>query len=133
MTSTVFVNVLIAVDGAPATALRLLKRRLLVPGLEYVLDTYEATDLHANLIMEGDAKTLEAEAESVPLPLTRFRLRWKRLGGHIHCRLFQAHADRPGDTWQKNGDVAFDLAGWDVFHAHMVASGVEVVEEAENG
>jgi len=44
-----------------------------------------------------------------------FRLRFVQQGGHIHCRLFQATA--PGHTWQKNGDLVFDEAGWRAFSA----------------
>jgi hypothetical protein len=44
-----------------------------------------------------------------------FRLRFQQKGGHIHGRLFQATA--PGHTWQKNGDLVFDEAGWGAFSA----------------
>lgn len=55
-----------------------------------------------------------------------FRLRFKQLGGHVHCRLFQAAA--PGHTWQKNGDLVFDELGWLVFATKMRAR-IEILPE----
>lgn len=46
-----------------------------------------------------------------------FRLRFKQLGGHVHCRLFQALS--PSHTWQKNGEIVFDERGWESFAALM--------------
>src|SRR4030095_9837395 len=43
-----------------------------------------------------------------PSPTTAFRFRWRRLGGHIHVRVFQRRP--PSETWQKNGDLVFDDA-----------------------
>lgn len=38
------------------------------------------------------------------------RLRYQRLGGHYHCRLFTARA--PGTTYAKCGDLVFDEQEW---------------------
>ena len=48
-----------------------------------------------------------------------FRLRWRRLGGHVHVRVFQT--SDPSTTWQKNGDLVFDEEGWEVFQHLMLA------------
>jgi hypothetical protein len=55
-----------------------------------------------------------------------FRLRFKQLGGHIHCRLFQAAV--AGHTWQKNGDLVFDEPGWRSFQS-VIWKRIEVLPE----
>jgi hypothetical protein len=57
-----------------------------------------------------------------------FRIRFEQRGGHIHCRLFQTKA--PGQTWQKNGELVFDEAGWEAFAALMVGR-VEFLPEED--
>ena len=37
-------------------------------------------------------------------------LRWTKLGGHIHCRLFPAPG--PDRTFAKCGDLTFDEREW---------------------
>lgn len=39
------------------------------------------------------------------------RLRWKLLGGHVHCRLFTSPT--PDGTWAKCGDLVFSEKEWD--------------------
>lgn len=56
-----------------------------------------------------------------------FQLRWRKLGGHIHCRVFQTTA--PGQTWQKNGDLVYDEAAWSVVVARYLRAGFEVLED----
>lgn len=56
-----------------------------------------------------------------------FRCRWYHAGGHIHVRVFQAPS--PEHTWQKNGDLVFDEAGWVPFRELLLAGGVEVLED----
>lgn len=53
-----------------------------------------------------------------------FRLRYDVLGGHVHCRLFQA-ADR-SQTWALTGDLTFDEAGWAAF-ATVLSDRIEMV------
>lgn len=57
----------------------------------------------------------------------RFRVRWKLLGGHVHCRFFQA----AGETWQKNGDLVFDEAAWLAFVPRAAMAGIEFLPEEE--
>lgn len=38
------------------------------------------------------------------------RIRWKKLGGHYHCRFFTAPAQ--GQTFAKCGDLVFDEHEW---------------------
>lgn len=39
------------------------------------------------------------------------RLRYKKLGGHYHCRLFTA--ERAGMTFAKSGDLVFRESEWE--------------------
>ena len=39
------------------------------------------------------------------------RIRYKKLGGHYHCRVFTAKAKNM--TFAKSGDLVFDEAEWD--------------------
>ena len=55
-----------------------------------------------------------------------FRIRFRCLGGHYHCRVFQARM--PGHTWEKNGDLIFDEAGWSAFAA-LVNGRLEIVPD----
>ena len=55
-----------------------------------------------------------------------FRLRWKKAGGHFHCRLFESVN---GVTWAKNGDFVFDERSWPPAHDGFVRGGFEVLEE----
>lgn len=56
------------------------------------------------------------------------RLRFKRLGGHVHCRLFTAPAtmDR---TFAKNGDLTFSIEEWPSVRLRLEQAHVEVLEE----
>lgn len=58
-----------------------------------------------------------------------FRVRFRQLGGHVHCRVFQAAA--PGQTWQKNGDLAFDLPAWEAAHPLLSLCGFDVLPEED--
>jgi hypothetical protein len=59
-----------------------------------------------------------------------FRLRYKQLGGHIHCRLFESSAPATrSTTWQKNGELVFDARSWPVFCTLMETAGIDVREE----
>lgn len=40
------------------------------------------------------------------------RLRWRQLGGHIHCRVFTASTFDGFGGGAKNGELTFDLAQW---------------------
>jgi hypothetical protein len=45
--------------------------------------------------------------------MTHFRVRWKKLGGHVHVRVFTA--GRPALTHGKNGDLVFREDEWEAF------------------
>ena len=55
----------------------------------------------------------------------QIRIRFKRLGGHIHCRFFLAK--RPGSTFAKCGDLCFTVDEWDGVRAMLHA--VEFIED----
>lgn len=58
-----------------------------------------------------------------------FRIRYKRLGGHIHCRWFEApHA---AATFAKNGDLVFDERSWEEFLRQTARTIIEVIPEDE--
>jgi hypothetical protein len=57
------------------------------------------------------------------------RLRWKRLGGHVHCRLFTA--SNYHGTYSKCGDLTFSAREWDGVCG--VLKGVEIVPEEALG
>jgi hypothetical protein len=40
----------------------------------------------------------------------KMRIRFKKLGGHIHCRVFTAKT--PDGTFAKCGDLVFDEKEW---------------------
>ena len=69
-------------------------------------------------------------------PLVYFRLRWVKRGGHIHCRLFQVCAAKAalehGVTWEKNGNLTFDEAGWAPFRELLEKAGVQVMEDGDD-
>lgn len=54
------------------------------------------------------------------------RLRYKQLGGHVHCRLFTAREVR--QTFAKCGDLVFDELEWPVVKARFESIG-EVLED----
>ena len=56
-----------------------------------------------------------------------FRLRYKKLGGHVHCRLFEAVDDTK--TYAKNGDLVFDERSWPEFLAQTGRTSIEVIPE----
>jgi hypothetical protein len=60
----------------------------------------------------------------------RFRLRFRVLGGHVHCRVFQRRL--PGETWQKNGDLVYDAAAWAEVGDRYRRLGFDVLPEEES-
>jgi len=42
--------------------------------------------------------------------VTYIRIRWNKLGGHIHCRVFTSQ--NVNGTFAKNGDLVFDEFEW---------------------
>ncbi len=58
-----------------------------------------------------------------------FRLRYKQLGGHFHCRLFQAKGKN--QTFEKNGDLVFDEQSWLEFCRRIYIAGIEVLREED--
>jgi hypothetical protein len=60
-----------------------------------------------------------------------FRIRYKKLGGHIHCRWFEAQDHTK--TFAKNGDLVFDEKSWPEFLAQTGRTAIEVIPEDEKG
>lgn len=58
-----------------------------------------------------------------------FRLRYKKLGGHIHCRLFEAQDHTK--TFAKNGELVFDEKSWPEFLEQTGRTAIEVIPEDE--
>ena len=58
------------------------------------------------------------------------RLRFRQIGGHIHCRLFTA--PRQGTTFAKCGDVIFSVLEWPAVRSAL-ADVIEVLAEEPNG
>lgn len=57
------------------------------------------------------------------------RLRYRKLGNHIHCRMFTAPGiDR---TFAKNGDIVFDDLEWPTVREMFERGGISVLQEAE--
>ena len=42
--------------------------------------------------------------------MTYIRIRWTKLGGHYHCRVFTSQ--NQNGTFAKNGEVVFDEREW---------------------
>lgn len=57
-----------------------------------------------------------------------FRLRWKVLGGHVHCRLFSTK--NYNGTWAKCGDIIVSVEEWPQFQ-EALAGRVELKEEGK--
>ena len=55
------------------------------------------------------------------------RLRYRVLGGHVHCRLFTATAKHL--TFAKSGDLVFRVEEWDAVCAAAAKAGIELVPE----
>lgn len=55
------------------------------------------------------------------------RLRFKKLGGHFHCRLFTAPG--PTLTFAKAGDLVFDEREWPDVAAILESRQVQVIPE----
>jgi hypothetical protein len=55
-----------------------------------------------------------------------FRMRWVKLGGHYHCRLFTA--PQIGYTFAKCGDLVFHENEWE--DSKKAMPGVEFMEES---
>ena len=60
-----------------------------------------------------------------------FRLRYRKLGGHIHCRLFEALDHTK--VFAKNGELVFDVRSWPEFLAQIDRRVIEVIPEDEPG
>jgi hypothetical protein len=58
-----------------------------------------------------------------------FRLRYKKLGGHIHCRLFEAMDHTK--TYALNGTLTFDERSWPEFLHQTGRTAIEVIPEDE--
>lgn len=58
------------------------------------------------------------------------RIRYKKLGGHYHCRVFTARGNIDS-TFAKCGSVVFDEREWPEVRALFERGGAEVLEEAE--
>lgn len=54
------------------------------------------------------------------------RVRFRVLGGHVHCRLFTAAP--PYTTFAKSGDLVFNLTEWPDIRTRLINS-VEFIEE----
>lgn len=61
--------------------------------------------------------------------MTFIRIRWKKEGGHYHCRLFTTQ--NPQGTWAKCGDLVFDEREWPEVRDKL--SRCEFLEEGERG
>jgi len=60
--------------------------------------------------------------------VTLFRIRWKKLGGHIHCRMFTSSG--PDQTYGKNGELTFHEGDeWTNFCIWAKRWNVELIEE----
>ena len=53
------------------------------------------------------------------------RVRYEKLGGHYHCRVFTAKL--ANQTFAKNGDLVFDENEWE--DIPQIMSGAEFIEE----
>lgn len=58
------------------------------------------------------------------------RIRWKKLGGHIHCRVFTSRGK--AFTFAKAGDLCFDESEWDAVRDSLNGV-VEFAEEPATG
>ena len=58
-----------------------------------------------------------------------FRIRYKKLGGHIHCRFFEAEDHTK--TFSKNGDLVFDEKSWKEFLFQTGRTAIEIIPEEE--
>lgn len=54
------------------------------------------------------------------------RIRWKKLGGHVHCRVFTA--SRRDETFAKCGDLVFSEGEWGEVQQQLRT--VEFIEDA---
>ena len=59
--------------------------------------------------------------------MTYIRIRWKKQGGHYHCRVFTSQ--NYNGTFAKNGDLVFDEREWPEVMDKL--SGAEFVDETE--
>ena len=53
------------------------------------------------------------------------RVRYRKLGGHYHCRVFTAKL--PNQTYAKNGDLVFSEQEFE--DVQQIMSGAEFIEE----
>lgn len=56
-----------------------------------------------------------------------FRIRYRKAGGHIHCRWFEARDAR--STFAKNGDLVFDERSWAAFLEQTGRTAIEVIPD----
>jgi hypothetical protein len=54
------------------------------------------------------------------------KITYKKLGGHIHCRMFSSH---DGINWSKNGDLVFDEKEWEDVPARFHWAGIAFEDE----
>lgn len=59
-----------------------------------------------------------------------FLVKWRRLGVHIHCRLF-SRSSRAGH-WAFMGDITMDEKDWENFQLAILAKYWEVKEEGDD-
>lgn len=57
-----------------------------------------------------------------------FRIRYLRLGGHIHTRIFSA--ENPGGTFAKLGDLVMDVHDWESFKA-QIGNGWQILPDED--
>ena len=60
-------------------------------------------------------------------PVTIMRVRYQKLGGHYHCRVFTAKGQ--DQTFAKCGDLVFDEQEFDEVKRMLAIGGAEVIEE----
>lgn len=111
----------------------------------------ELAEEHARMVAERARAELsvlwEASETSEPVPqvsevqaagfvfpsaepgTTVMRVRFEKLGGHYHCRVFTAK--QTGQTFAKNGDLVFDEAEWP--DIPLLMRGAEFIEESSAG
>ena len=62
--------------------------------------------------------------------MTEIRLRYRKEGGHYHCRLFTARGKNL--TYAKCGDLVFDEQEWPEVLTSLECGGIEVLQDGES-
>lgn len=57
------------------------------------------------------------------------RIRYRQLGGHVHCRVFTGRGE--GFAWAKAGDLVFDETAWTADVYTRLTAIAEVIRESE--